>query len=64
MGVGNKGTLTPGFLSSPPRWRETKGSKLCPFVLRPSVRRPSVRDALKNLNNFAATGPFRAKLGW
>ena len=29
-----------------------------------SVRRPSVRDADKNLNNFAATCPFRAKLGW
>ena len=27
------------FLSSPPRWRETKGSKLRPFVYPPSVVR-------------------------
>ena len=32
------------FLSSPPRWRETKGSKSHPSV------RPSVRNAYKNLN--------------
>ena len=29
-----------------------------------SIRLSSVRDAYKNLNNFAATGPFRTKLGW
>ena len=29
-----------------------------------SKLRPSVRDTYKNLHNFAATGPFRAKLGW
>ena len=38
---------------------ETKGSKL-----RPSVLRPSVHDAYKNLNNFPTLHLFVTKLGW
>ena len=30
----------------------------------PNSVHPSVRDAYKNLNNFAATCPFRATIGW
>ena len=49
------------FLWSPPKWRETKGSKLRPFDLRLSSVRPW---RLQNLNNFVATATFKAKLGW
>ena len=42
-----------GLLSSPPRWRETKGS----------LWRLSVRNAYKNLNNFVFVASISIKLG-
>ena len=45
------------YLSSPPRWIQ-----IASVVRHGQIA--SVRDAYKNLNNFAASGPFRAKLGW
>ena len=43
---------------------EVEGRLRDPNCVRPSVLRPSVRDAYKNLNNFPTLHLFVTKLGW
>ena len=59
-------TFYPKILNKPGFCRAHRGGGRLrdPNCVRLSVVRPSVRDAYKNLNNFAATGLFKAKRGW